>query len=553
MAIQISSLTDISPTRIESMFATLSQLMQERHPEIELTRGVFHDLVLYFNSVLGSAMQENIDRVLYSNSLQKINENPALADDAVVDQVLSNYNLTRDVGTQASGAVTVILPNAVTTTISAATKLTANNVTFRTTATFRLLPPGENTTDQYDRIMIAVGDGTYAATIPVRATVPGVIGNIRRGTKMLPDFIPNNITDIYAAVDFIDGQDAPTNAEYISKLAPALAAKTIGGRQSYVAAIKNEPTFANIQHLSILGCGDAEQHRDQHGLFPISGGGKVDIYVQSAAYQQERDFVMDALYVGPGPIGTIWQLVFDRTLLDKEQCSGMYEVVRVAKLNAPETSGYGITSDNRFSYMASLDFVPSIKYTYETTYTRYQTVNVQFNDTDKAPLSAYTPGVTRARYAVRTSSMPLIADLQDHLSDRDVRARAADVLVRAAIPCFTKIEFQVRKDVNEADPDFTAIKNAVSAKISSLGFTGQLHASQIAGVVQPLLIGKQALSAIDMFGRIRRPDGKNIYVRNPSILRIPDDPTHLVTGRTTVFLTRPEDVSVVTVNAGFAD
>lgn len=548
MAIQISSLTDISPARIENMFATLSQLMQERHPEIELTRGVFHDLVLYFNSVLGSAMQENIDRVLYSNSLQKISENPALADDDVVDQVLSNYNLTRDRGTKASGTITLVLPNAVSTVVASTTRLTAGTVVFNPTAAFRILPPGVVPSDEYDRNMTPVGDGTYTATLPVLAEEAGVAGNIRRGTKMLPDFIPNNVTDIYAAVDFIDGRDAPTNAEYISKLAPALAAKTIGSRQSYIAAIKNETTFANIPHISVLGCGDAEQHRDQHGLIPISGGGKVDIYVQSALYQQERDYVMDALYVGPGPVGTIWQLVFDR-----DRCPGMYEVVRIAKLGEANSSGYGITSDTRGADLLRLDFVPSIKYVYEAAYTRYQWANIQFNDTDTAPLSTYTPGVTRVKYAVRTSAMPLIAELQDHLSDRDIRARAADVLVRAAVPCFTKIEFQIRKDLNEADPDITAIKQAVSAKISSLGFTGQLHASQIAGVVQPLLIGKQALSAIDMFGTIRRPDGKILYVRDPAVLRIPNDPLHLVTGRTTVFLTRPEDVSVVTVYAGFAD
>jgi hypothetical protein len=56
--------------------------------------------------------------------------------------------------------------------------------------------------------------------------------------------------------------------------------------------------------------------------------------------------------------------------------------------------------------------------------------------------------------------MPLIAELQDFLSSRDVRARAADVLVRAAVPCFTKISFQVRKKANDPDPNFSAIRPA---------------------------------------------------------------------------------------------
>jgi hypothetical protein len=79
---------------------------------------VFHDLVLYFNSVLNAAIQENIDRVLKSNSLQAISADPTLADDTIVDQVLSNFNLTRKDGTPASGAATVILSFPETTTVS---------------------------------------------------------------------------------------------------------------------------------------------------------------------------------------------------------------------------------------------------------------------------------------------------------------------------------------------------------------------------------------------------------------------------------------------------
>ena len=90
MALEIASFDELDPAKVESMIATMSQLMAEKHPEVELTRGVFHDLVLYFNGLLNAAVRENIDRVLQSSSLLKITENPALADDAVVDNVLSN-------------------------------------------------------------------------------------------------------------------------------------------------------------------------------------------------------------------------------------------------------------------------------------------------------------------------------------------------------------------------------------------------------------------------------------------------------------------------------
>ena len=108
MAIEIASLSELDTAKVEQMIAKLSQYMQERHPEVELTRGVFHDLVLYFNGMLNAAIQENIDRVRQSQSLYAITQNPALAEPAIVDQVLSNYNLTRDNGTPATGVLTLL-------------------------------------------------------------------------------------------------------------------------------------------------------------------------------------------------------------------------------------------------------------------------------------------------------------------------------------------------------------------------------------------------------------------------------------------------------------
>lgn len=546
MAIQITSLAELAPEKIESMFSTLSQLMQEKHPEVELTRGVFHDLVLYFSSVLNAAMQENVDRVRQSSSLQLINQNPALADPDLVDQVLSNYNLARDTGTPATGLMTIVMPFPSITTIGNTINLTAGTIVFNPTDTFRILPPGSTAVTDNERVMTPVGNGTYVATVPVQAQVVGIAGNISRGTELLPDFMPSNVTAMYATADFIAGREPATNEDYIKQLALALAAKTIGGRQSYIATIKSQAPFNVIPHISVIGCGDVEQQRDQHGLFPISGGGKVDIYMQSHDYAQVRTHFLEATFIGPGTIGSRWKVT-----LDREIAVGVYEISRIVKAGAQNNTGYPIVAETRGVDFSDLDFVPSIKYLHESAYTRYQTITVLFDDPDTSILNL-VPNQSKAVYAVDTVSLPFIADVQDFLADRDRRAKTTDVLVRAAIPCFTKISFQVRKDINESDPDLAAIRQVVSARVGELGFTGQLHASQLLAVAQQLLTGKQAIGAVDMFGRIRRPDGQLVYIRDNTLLKIPDDPQHLLTGRTTVFLTRPEDVSITTVAAGFA-
>jgi hypothetical protein len=69
--------------------------------------------------------------------------------------------------------------------------------------------------------------------------------------------------------------------------------------------------------------------------------------------------------------------------------------------------------------------------------------------------------------------------------------------------------------------------------------------------VHKYLTGRQAVNEIDMFGQIRRPDGSIHYLRDKTRLTIPADPARLVTGRTTVFLTSPDDIEITPVVSGF--
>jgi len=546
MSLQVTNLNELNEEKVEQMFQLFTQLMQERHPEVELTRGVFHDLVVYFNSVLNAAVQENIDRVLQSNSLLKIQANPALADSDLVDQVLSNYNLARDQGAAAVGQVTVITSLAVETVIEQSTRFEANGLSFQPLTTYRGLPPNSTPAGDADKIMIEVGDGAYAFNIEVVALEPGEAGNVKRGTSFRPTPVPSNVDDLFAAADFINGRDQPNNADYIAKLPQGLAAKTIGGRESFTAAIKSRPEFSGVPHISVLGFGDAEQQRDQHSIFPVSGGGRVDIYVQSTTFAQEVELLLPATYMGESDEGPVWQ-----TSIDKEVAPAFYEVIKIVKPEDIFSTGYSIVADIRSVNLFDEDYVPDIVSVAEGAYTKYQTAVIRFIDTD-TPTGELIAGRSSAVYSITVKTAPLIAEIQNYLNQRDVRTRATDVLVRAAVPCFTTISFKIRKEATSPDPDIASIKKALVAAIGKIGFAGQLHASVINGVVHSFLTGRQAVGEIDMFGRIRRPDGQTIYVRDNTILQIPFDPLRMVTGRTTAFLLSEKDISISVVPAGFS-
>lgn len=553
MSIQISSLRELEPDRVQQMLDVMAQLMQERHPEVDLKRGVFHDLVLYFNSVLNAAVQENVERVFQSQSLLQIIRNPALANNDAVDRVLSNFNIVRGQGQPAAGLVTFVFLLPLQVAILEGDTYLAEGITFQPARTFTILPPfdadGTPTVprDDGERRMIPVGDGTFAVTLPFVATTPGAAGNIRRGTQLAASRIPGNVAEAFAASDFTGGREPRTNEEYLTLLSAGLAAKTIGGRRSYEAFIRNFPVYSGLLHCSVLGCGDAEQQRDQHGLFPISGGGKVDLYLQTTGAPQLIDHNLEATYVGEGENGTIWQVAINR-----EAAPGFYDVVRVSAVTDVTSNGYEIIDDVRGVDTAQISYVPDIAYAYEAAYSRYQTAVIRFEDSDK--LSAgLTLNQSKAVYRVTTRGLPLIGDIHDTLTSRDNRPRATDLLVKAAVPCFTRISFVIKTESNEtiSDATITNIKKAVVAAVNNVGFSGRLHASLISTAAHKFLTGRQAIGEIDMFGRIRRPDGTYAYLRNGVALTVPNDPTRLVTGRTVIFTTDVDNVSISYEAAGF--
>lgn len=549
MSLQITSFTELDNTRVQELLTLFSTWMKERHPEVELSRGVFHDLVLYFNSVLNAAVQENISRVMQSNSLLAITQNPSLSDSTLVDKVLSNFNLTRETGSSAAGEVVIIVNQAVPTQINLNTRLAANGVTFYPVRTFVGIPPGQDATATNARAMVAGINGTYAFKITVYAESAGTAGNIPRGTKLIPDVVPSNVADVYAAADFTKGVDPPTNAEYIAKLPDGLSAKTIGGKKAFTALIRAQADFQNIRHLSVVGFGDAEQMRDQHGLFPVSGGGRVDIYAQTHEIAQHLDNFLTATYIGPAApgdltAGTIWQVDIDR-----EQAPGFYAVTRIAKIDDTQNSGYTIRTAipgyqlAAATGAASSDYLPDIQTLEESAFTRYKTLTVQFVDVDTMP-GNLVPRQSTNKYSVTTVGMPLIGQLQDFIASSDIRCRTADVLVKAAIPCFTSISFKIRRSANEVNPDFAAIKEAIVTAISKIGFAGQLSASVISSVAHRFLTGTQSVGSVDMFGKILRPDGQVVYIRDSARIVVPDDPTHMVSAKTVVFLTSVDDIEI---------
>lgn len=550
MTTTITALDQLDSDLVDQGLVELTGMLQEAYPEIELARGPLHDLLLYLSSQLAAVNQTNINRYLASRSLQQISADPTLADDSMVDDVLSNHRITRSPGSAASGVVTIVINANATVIIPAGFVLEANGEQFATQTAFAARPIGSTLQSETDRQLTQLADDNYAFTINVLASDIGPGGNLPRGTKLTPVVTPLRFVSAYAAADFTGGFDAETNAQLMERLVLGDAKKTLdGGSLNIEAAIRNQTAFDRTIAYSIIGMGDAEMSRDQHWIFPASGGGRVDIYAKTRDLPQAVQKTVSATLVRVTGDTSTWQFT-----LDRDAAPGFYEVSRIVLPSAsPDDSSFEVVQDVRGTDQRETERQNDIATSQESAYTRFQTAVIQFEDTLTAT-SSLVVGDT-ANYLIDILAMPLIDQLQDFCNHRNNSSRASDFLVKAAVPCFLSLNLQIDKAATEDSPDVAAIQGAIANAVNAYGFIGQLHSSIITNAAHAYLSGHQAIGGMQLFGRIRHPDGGLTYVRSDgaSPLVLPDKPTEGVTKRTTIFVLNPLDIAITVRNTVFGN
>ena len=542
MTLTVDDLSALPADKVEQAESYLKALLQELNPTLELRRGVVGDLLLHLAGITATANNENIDRVRRSSSLQAIEEDPTLAEDDVVDRVLSNYRITRQPGEPATGTVRMVISQLVPVTIAQGAVFSANGMEFTADAAFAARTTSAAVLSPNDRLLTAVGDGTYQFTFEVTATTNGLAGRLKRNTRLVPRIAPPNFVTSYASGDFGGGADEETNAQLIARLQEGISPQAWSNRANILTLLRGQESLATIRQISAIGFGDAEMLRDQHTILPISLGGRVDLYLFSRELPQAVAVTVTATLVDETADGGIWQFS-----LDRDDAPGFYEVTRISLPTSTLDQSYEVRDDIRSFDLTGDGFLPDILSAEEAVYSRYQTGTIRFLDTDTLT-TELTVGTSTQEYQVLVAALPLIAEAQEFLNDREVRCPAGDVLVKAAVPCFLSLSFNVHRQGSAPAPDETAIANALADYVNQQGFAGRLYASALADVVQELLPTGCHTGAIDMFGRVRRPNGSLLYLRSTELLVVGAEDGTMVSDRTVVFFLDPEDVAISVQN-----
>jgi len=585
MTINTTDLSELDQATVEEREQLLTTLLSELFPELDLGKGgILQQLLMYPNALFDTMNRDEVDAMRRSMSLQEINDDPTLADEDIVDSLMSNYFITRTAATAATGEMAIVISSLATTQVPATTVFTNNDRTFVPNQDYVGLINASLITADNERAIQQRPDGNYWFTITVVEQVDSG-SRVDQGAIFTASPEPTGFVEAYAVSDFQAGTVEESNADLVSRLDDGIAAQATADRVSIESMLRTN--FASIIDLSIIGFGDEEMRRDRNNIFGISCGGKGDIYVRTAAAPYTTKISVAALPMSVRDAeATIPYSSMDVTTqfsISPTVLPAFYRFERAAPMDPASETTINLTlleTGERGIYSPpDAEFEPTINEPSEATFSAYQgsaTVNVQ--DAESQPdhrerilaavrgldtVSVYIDGVLTAIpvsegdvtidtyltngyrfYDLYMSYIPSIVDIQNFVNSRSRRSPAADYLVRAAIPCFVSIDVEVAYPATQTAPTETSVKTAIANAVNAVRFTApSLPAATIVDAVADLLGNNgYAVLPLTMRGSVLKPDGTTESLESQSELVITDDPSLSVSRRTVAYYLSTDDI-----------
>jgi hypothetical protein len=541
MSIEATSINELEDAEVSAEDAKLRQFLREENEALGVDLGAMRDFAIHPSAISSAVVRHDLARYLSARSLKQIEEDPTLADDDVVDGVLSNFGVTRLPGSTAEGRVFVVINALRPVVVAAGAVFTTGGRTYNATSTVAAKTEEDLVDSAGDVLLFETGDGNYAFPVTVAAAAEGPEYDVKRDAAFTLASPPTGFVAAYAAEDFALGRAVETNEDALARMRRGIAAKSPSNRICASAMLLEEEQFAAIEEFSIVGMRDAEMLRDKHWIFPFGGGGKVDWYVRSQPSLHRANVAKSCVCLSvDGVSSSTW-----RTTLDRDEAAGVYEVDKILPAGVVDVEGtLAVTSDVRQLDLTDADH--DVETVVEGAYSRFQTITVTFTDnvTDTTDLTA---GDT-ADYDFVLLRQPLIAELQDFLDADDRQPDHFDLLVRACVPCFVNVWIDLRKK-SSATVDEDAVVVAVQEAVHASRFAGAVYSADIAAAVAETVGEGVKVAAIVMQGRLRKPSGDEDVVSASDVLEAPDLPDEGATRKTIGFFVDADAVSVSVVNS----
>ena len=290
----------------------LEQILKDK-VEGDYAKGTaLHDLTITAFSNIFAYLRQEADTTRKRQSLLLLAEDEGDDVDDMVDEILSNFFLTRKTGRESRGVITIYFNQLPAT---GASIVIPPNVLFYRTSTLTFKPDTDTALSYSASSMSRVTTSTgvsglyapvveYALRIPVIASSSGANYDIDPGTFISWQLRHPYITRVENTSKFSGGSDKETTTEMLARAPTAISVRDLNSARSIDAVLREE--FSEVDNLFVAGMGDPEMMRDliteEATNLWIHAGGYTDIYLNNPLAQaQEYTAVIGSAFTDPRP------------------------------------------------------------------------------------------------------------------------------------------------------------------------------------------------------------------------------------------------------------
>jgi hypothetical protein len=253
MADLYSILPGITPTSDQIQQAELLavQTLQGQYPDLDLRTGTaVRDLVIQPTAYMMALLEQALNYYFENNTIAGItNDTPS----TILDEILSNWFLTRNLGTYAVISVRLYFARQKNVVLSSSTYFSPDNNLLYYPTSSTTIP---STSMSYDNNL-----NEYYVDVQLQAAAQGTAYNLSSGNLLYfsnfdPYFLSASIN--YLVTASIAGE---TNSEFISRASTAISTRNLINNPSIISNLEAE--FNYLTQVVPIGYGDPEMVRDQ--------------------------------------------------------------------------------------------------------------------------------------------------------------------------------------------------------------------------------------------------------------------------------------------------
>lgn len=535
------TLKDVTTADYNTYEAELIQLLNEQFPTLDVRKGtVLRELLVKPAAQVYALDGKRFEELKRQFSLLTMSQHPEDVDLNILDGILSNFNVSRNSGTYATGKILVKVAYSIEYVISSnETFSTSDSNIFRPAKEYKVKLNDADIDNDTNIKLYTSADGTYYYFIlDAISDMPGSKYNIVQGTAI------NSTSGFYGFVtaeaysSFTGGIDEETIETLIQRIPYAIANRSLESRLSIASILMDK--FSYVRDINAIGMGEAEQLRSKHNVLGIDVGGRVDIYARTFSIPSIITIIKAGTRIAPSTYNIE---------LTEEEFSGCYMIRSITNTEVgTNTLGSYAFVDNRGSnsYLRSFHDFSSNNLVVETAYTKYQNSTVTVYDVVGNSSDTHI-------FKLEVYTAPNITELQNYVDQDDVKNLFGDIVVRGSLMCLVSLKAYISQKYDSSTIDVEAMRSDIVEFINNIKFNTVLSKSQISSIMHKYPISSVDISygrqkGMELAGRIRAADGTILTITGDNLnIDTIKNASKLVTSETCIYAADPRDIYLTIV------